>query len=530
MLLKIKENYSRILLVAGVVVALFIRYLCLDFESFDYMGFISKWVQYFRDNGGFYGLKNQIGDYNVVYQYIMAICSYFEISSLYTSKFFSIVADFMLAFGCCRVLSHFGVKKELRHLLFITILLLPTVWLNSAFWGQCDSIYVGFIVWSLYFLLEGKNYRSVIFLALAFTFKLQTVFFMPVFFLLLVKRQIKFRHLLMFPITCYVTCIPALLFGKPFGDIVGIYFNQMSEYPWLSMNAPTFWQMINVVTPDATLEKVGILLAGVVVVVLLALCFLKKDRVSDKTLLSLALLLGVGIPFFLPHMHDRYFYLADILSVVCVFVFGLRRIGIALCIQYASLTCYLHYFGVVNLYGGKILPIIMTSQISGGLMLLSLVLLLLSFICDFRSAGKLPAKKLSGFAFAGVLLVFILTQIVSPNPISVKVNGKHVCFVGVTPYEQGETVMVPIKGFLNSAGYFISVSHETGRVTASKGERFVEFVFAEDGVIINGERKELIYPHVNVNSNNYLSSKDLSMICEMTEHYENGSLVFEAIG
>ncbi len=526
MLSTIKKNYGRIFLVLGVLLAFLIRYLCLDFESFDYMGFIRNWVQYFRDNNGFYGLKNQIGDYNVVYQYLMAICSYFNISALYSSKFFSIVADFMLAFGCCKCVSHFGAKKEICQLSFVTVLLLPTVWLNSALWGQCDSIYVGFIVWSFYFLLKGKNYRAVAFAALAFTFKLQTVFFLPVFLLLLLKRQIKIRHLLMFPVTCYVTCIPALLFGKPFRDIIDIYLHQMSEYPWMSMNAPTFWQMTNLVTPNPILEKAGILVAGLLIVVLLGLCLAKKEKISNKMLLSFTILLSVGIPLFLPHMHDRYFYMADILSVIFLFVFGVHRIGIALCVQYASLTCYLHYFGSVNLYGGKLLPVIMTSQISGGVMLLAFLMLLVYFARDFLNVGKLSLNKTFGVVLVSVILIFSVAQLLSTDTISVKVDGKNVCFVGVAPYEEGETVMVPIKGMLNSAGYFITVSHDTGNVVAKKGERYVEFAFAQNEVIINGKRSSLYYPHVNINSNNYLSSEDLAMICEMSANYENGTLRF----
>ena len=45
---------------------------------------------------------------------------------------------------------------------FFLTLLLPTVLLNGAFWGQCDSIYGALAVWSLVFALEDRPIRSVL--------------------------------------------------------------------------------------------------------------------------------------------------------------------------------------------------------------------------------------------------------------------------------------------------------------------------------------------------------------------------------
>lgn len=524
MLTKIKNNYSKIILVAGVVLSLVIRYLCLNFESFDYIGFISKWVRYYAENGGWSALKNQMGDYNVMYQYIMVICSFFDISSLYTSKFVSIIFDFVLALGCCRCLSCFNVGKKGQHLMFVAVLLLPTVWLNSALWGQCDSIYVSFIVWSLYFLIKEKYCLSVISLTLAFTFKLQTIFFMPVFCVLLFKKQIKIRHLIAFPVTYFVTCIPALAFGKPFADIISIYVRQTSEYPWLSMNAPTFWQMIDRVLPSDFLSKAGIFMAGAGVVAVFIWAMMKKGKADGRTILTLTMIFAVGIPFFLPHMHDRYFFMADIISIIYVVVFGFRRIHIPLFIQYASLVSYLNYIGAVNLYGGAILPVIMTGPISGVVMLAALVQIGVYGIRDYDK--KEFTSRINYIALGAVVLVFVCFNLISQSPIGVKVNGKTVCYVGLEPYKHEDTYMLPIKAYLNSCGYFIAVSGETGNVVASKDGQSIEFDFASEQATVNGETVVFKYPHANVNSNNFMSSHDLCAITGMKEKYENSTLYF----
>jgi len=524
MLAKIKNNYSKIILITGIVAALFIRYLCLNFESFDYMTFLRKWVLYFAENGGWRALKDQVGNYNVVYQYIMVICSYLDIPSLYAVKLFSIIFDFVLAWGCSSLLGCFNVEKEKRHIAFAVILLLPTVWLNSAFWAQCDSIYVSFIIWSLYFLLKDKKYLSIAFLALAFTFKLQTVFIMPVYFILFIKKQIKIRHLPIFFVTYFITCIPALILKKPFFDIISIYFKQTSEYPMLSMNAPTFWQMIDVVNPDDFLKKVGILLAGLVVFAFVIIYAVKKDKPDNKSILSLSLIFGVGIPFFLPHMHDRYFFMADIISVVYVFVFGFRRIYIPILVQIASLICYFNYLGLTNLYCGDILPTFMSGIICGTLMFAAFIQVLIYWREDSKGRLKL------WYHYAGFIITLVIygaIQMSLPPHITVKTDNKTVCYVGIYPYQHEDTVMVPIKGFLNASGYFVTMDNETGHILAKKDGECIEFDFAvNEAALPDGSIIKFKYSRANVNSNNFMSSYDLSRITGMKEELKNDVLYF----
>ena len=50
-----------------VAAAFLIRALCLDYASGDYNSFLAHWVEFFRQNGGFFAISQDIGDYNVVY-------------------------------------------------------------------------------------------------------------------------------------------------------------------------------------------------------------------------------------------------------------------------------------------------------------------------------------------------------------------------------------------------------------------------------------------------------------------------------
>lgn len=91
-----------------VAAAFLIRALCLDYASGDYNSFLAHWVQFFRENGGFAAIAQDIGDYNVPYLYFVAAISYLDVPDLYLYKLFSILFDVLLAWGCLRLTRRSG--------------------------------------------------------------------------------------------------------------------------------------------------------------------------------------------------------------------------------------------------------------------------------------------------------------------------------------------------------------------------------------------------------------------------------------
>ena len=72
--------------------------------------------------------------------------------------------------------------------------------------------------------------------------------------------------------------------------------------------------------------------------------FVCKNRkeVTDLVVILTAALLVVGIPFFLPRMHDRYFYFADVMTLICAFLIP-KMIPAALLTEFASYLGYYAY-------------------------------------------------------------------------------------------------------------------------------------------------------------------------------------------
>ena len=159
-----------------VVGAFFIRAICMDHVTLDYTFFLAKWMELIKTYGGFDSLNLSIGNYNVPYLYFLAAFSYLNVWDLYLIKLLSIFFDILLAFYSMKIVSLFSQSRVRKLVAFFVMLFLPTVILNGAYWGQCDSIYTAFAVMSIYFALADKPIRSMIMIALSFAFKLQAVF------------------------------------------------------------------------------------------------------------------------------------------------------------------------------------------------------------------------------------------------------------------------------------------------------------------------------------------------------------------
>ena len=92
----------------------------------------------------------------------------------------------------------------------------------------------------------------------------------------------------------------------------------------------------------SSFSKLAIISAFVFMLLILFVCYVNRSRLSSRAMLAAAVLLAVGIPFLLPHMHDRYFFAGDILTVVLAFACWKYAAVAPLC-QFASLLGYHAY-------------------------------------------------------------------------------------------------------------------------------------------------------------------------------------------
>lgn len=355
---------------AFAALAMLARVSMLDFVTADYMSFLSPWVEMFRE-GGFGTLAQNVGDYNLLYQYFLLLVSKSSLHDLYLIKLLTVLFDFLLALAMMRAAGRFAGEKAALPV-FLTVMALPTALLDGACWAQCDSVYVFFIVMSLYFLATDRPMRSAVFLAVAFAFKLQTIFFFPVVLLGLLHKRYRLRDALAFFAAYVVTMLPALIAGRPFLDALSVYANQSmgQYYDRLSYNAPNlylFFPMLELASsqeftwmryvdgidgkglngflhPDLMPDLQHAALYACVILVLLVVVYwlLHRREITPDMTLEFALFFAIFLPFVMPKIHERYFYLADMLSILYAARHPRRRF-LPLLVAGASLMCYVPY-------------------------------------------------------------------------------------------------------------------------------------------------------------------------------------------
>jgi len=333
-----------IITLAISLAALALRLILFEYASPDYNTFLLPWMNEFRE-GGFLALKTTSSNYNLPYLYLLALFSYIPIRDLYLIKILSIILDYIIAFTMMGLIRSAGDKKKyLSLIIFALTLFWPAIWLNSAYWAQCDSIYAALCLLAYAAAVRDKPICSVLLAGLAFAFKLQTVFFLPVFVILWLDRRCRLWHAIFFPIPYVILSIPVLIMGWSPMRVIGVYTDQMGIYSdWLTLNAPNLFAILGVFEiPKYPWFWIGIIAAVVFVLLMFTIAIIKRNVMEEKNLSAFTLAICLGVVWLLPSMHDRYYYLADVFVILFV-ALNPKRWYIAPFVMFGSLTGYHAY-------------------------------------------------------------------------------------------------------------------------------------------------------------------------------------------
>lgn len=329
-------EYALISLIFGL--SLGVRLSLLSIRSPDYNHFINPWYNFIVSHGHFAALRYPFSNYNVPYLYLLILATYLPIKEIVAVKAISIVFDYLLAFFVYRIVQLRYKRFAVSIFAAIVVVLLPTIWMNSALWAQCDAIYATLSVGGVYFLLKKRLWWACLFFGLAISFKLQAIFLFPLLFVLLIRRRIAIKHLLLIPVVYAVLLIPALLAGRGIQSLLLIYSEQAGQYPNLPGDAPDLFQWL----PSSSYgpwHYAAILLVGAIILLISYLVLVSRKPLTDSLQIKLAFAFVLIVPFFLPTMHERYFYLADVLSLIYAFFFP-RYFALAILEQISSLFSY----------------------------------------------------------------------------------------------------------------------------------------------------------------------------------------------
>ncbi len=325
-LLWLKEHMVPLSFAAVTILGLLLRCSGLDFLTPDARDCLLPWYDAIKSEGGLASLSAQVGDYNMLYQLLIALLTYLPVEPLYGYKLLSILFDYVAAAGA-GILACFAVGKENRSegaglLAYSAAVLSPLAVLNSSWWAQCDSIYTAFVLLALVALCRERFLAMFLLYGAALSFKLQAVFVLPFFFLAYVlKRKFSLINFLLLPGVMVVTALPNLAMGRSVGEIFGIYLEQSAAYEGLYFNYPSFWTICFPPFPEEgflLLKTVAILFTLGILILLLTQWAVRGIPLTAKNVVYMAFLTCYSCVLFLPSMHERYGYLCEVLAIVIV--------------------------------------------------------------------------------------------------------------------------------------------------------------------------------------------------------------------
>lgn len=304
-----------------IIIIVLTRVLTYQIKSLDYLVFLKKWYASIIENGGINSLGMKIGNYGPPYILLLTIGTYITSNALLWVKFISLAFDIIMAVYASLIVKHFKVNKYIK--MFTYTLILPGVIINSAVLGQCDSIYTAFVLMFIYYILKNKNKLALFLFGIALSFKLQAIFVAPVILYLIVTKKVKLLDFIYLVIGGIILMLPSMLYGKSLIDIIQVYFQQTKEYNYLVQSSPNIYSFLNLNYQEITIMlKYSLALIVIIVSIFISLHRTKKSNYiyDSKTFIIKVMLLSVFVPYLLPGMLDRYFYMANILLLIMLFI------------------------------------------------------------------------------------------------------------------------------------------------------------------------------------------------------------------
>jgi len=360
--------FREVLLLCGFLAILVaIRIPLMPYINTDIAVYL-PWLRYLSDHGGLFGIKDLLTPgvagkaavYPPPLYYLLAALTPLmgQISPVVLVKSTCIVFDMLCALAFFLIVREDYNNGKAKYLAFLLAGLAPATVILSAYWGQFDSIYCSFLLLTLYFLNKKARNQAMICFGTALAFKFQAMILAPLLIVLFFRGVIGWKQLAIIPAVFFLWMVPAYVTGCPLSAPITVLLNGAREFDSLTMNAPSLFALIPV-SKSNTLALAGMATTACVCGWIIWKASRKQSLWGRKQTILCAVLAAMCIPYFLPRMHERYFYPAALLSILLVFYVPRFRM-ITLVLQCTSLLSYLHF-----LRGYELIPLAVPAVVNG---------------------------------------------------------------------------------------------------------------------------------------------------------------------
>lgn len=214
-----------------------------------------------------------------------------------------------------------GLLPHLSQALLLTAAYLfnPAVLLNSAVWGQVDSVYTLAVILLCLFLIRGKLFPAYLSFGIGILLKPQMLIFTPVLLTAILDmvflKDFSFRKLFCNLSQGLLVIAGMFLVCLPFHPlrVFQQFFSTLGSYPYAAVNAYNFWGLLglNWVSQDRrflfmSCKSWGMLVIILIVLVTFLLSLKMKNHPGKYPLLAAFIILTMFV--FSVRMHERYMY------------------------------------------------------------------------------------------------------------------------------------------------------------------------------------------------------------------------------
>jgi Gpi18-like mannosyltransferase len=321
--------------------SIYLQALCWSTVPPDMRLFLFPWYDHLVSHGPLGAFAAPFSNYTPPYLYLLAAGTLADglLTPLTIIKLLSLAGTLFLAWSVAEVLKALRADPKGTLLLF----LLPTAVLNSALLGQCDALWAGACVLAVAAMIRGRTIACLVWCGVAIAFKAQAAFIAPFVIGALIGRRAPLWTWAVPPLVYAGLMLPAWLLGWPAADLATVYLRQAGWFATPGNLAnPWVWASALDGATAQSLFPLGYAAAAAAAVAVGVLAARSVHR--PRALLVVATLSALAIPFLLPKMHERYFFLADVLALALALAVGGRRsAAIAAAVQLASLLALASY-------------------------------------------------------------------------------------------------------------------------------------------------------------------------------------------
>jgi hypothetical protein len=258
---------------------------------------------------------------------------------MFIIKVLSVLGTLFMAYAFADLLKSAGADRRGAFLLLV----LPSVAINDALLAQCDALWTGCCMLGLAALIRQRTLRAMLWCGLAISLKLQAAFMAPVIIGAMIGQRAPLRHWFVPAGVFLATLVPPFLLGWPAMRLLTVYMHQASVDQLVGRLANP-WMFGTMFAPELASQW---FIAGYVAAAMAAIviCSLAARNARDpKILILLGALAGTALPFLLPKMLERYYFLGDVMTLALALAWINRPSAVAVrAVQIASILTHFTY-------------------------------------------------------------------------------------------------------------------------------------------------------------------------------------------